>query len=474
MEEPTPVPECSGCAALQALVSELRQQVEALTAQVRDLQERLNRDSANSSRPPSSDPPWKAKPHRHRPSGKQRGGQPGHPGQRRNAVPPDQVDERFEHVPTCCAHCHTVFPTGSLWEERTWVQQVVELPEIHPTVTEHVRRAGRCAACGRRTWAPLPPGVSPSGFGPRLHALVALLTGAGRMSRRAVQAFLRDACHLPLALGSISKIERRMAAALAPAIQEVTEAVRAAPVLYSDETRWREGKQRPWLWVAGTPSYCLLRILDQRDRESFETLVGADRAERTVVSDRYSVYSALPQERHGYCWAHLDRDFLAVAQSTDPLAFLGRYCLEEVDRLFRHWHAFRAGVLDRAGLGEAMHPVQVSLKTWLRWGAEAGGKKLSGFFRQLLEHWESLWVFLHVEGVEPTNNQAERLLRPGVRWRKTSYGTQGAAGRRYAERLLTVTGTLGLQQRSVFGFLFAACQAGLGRGAAPSLLPSPP
>lgn len=463
----TPSPDCPGCQALQA-------QVDALRAELAELRARLDQNSSNSSRPPSSDPPWKPKPNRNRPSGKKRGGQPGHPGQRREWVPPDQVDARHEYLPTTCAHCQADLPPGTPLEVRTWSHQVVELPELQPRVTEHVRRACRCPACGKRTWAPLPPGISPSGGGPRLHALVAWLTGAGRMSRRAVQALLRDAFHLSVGLGTLAKIERRVAASLAEPVQEVTAAVRAAPVLYSDETRWREGKQRPWLWVAATPAACLLRILDHRDRESFAALVGVDREERVVVSDRYSVYQALPSARHGYCWAHLERDFLAVSQSADPLACLGRYCLEAVDRLFTHWHAFRGGSLDRAGLVAQLAPVQGSLKTWLRWGAEAGGKKLAGFFGHLLAHWESLWVFLDVEGVEPTNNHAERLLRPAVVWRKTSYGTQSAVGRRYAERMLTVTGTLRLQQRPVFPFLVAACRAALGDGAVPALISSLP
>jgi transposase len=302
---------------------------------------------------------------------------------------------------------------------------------------------------------------------------VALLTGKGQMSRRNTRECLAEVFRLPLALGTISKIERRVAAALTAPEAAVAAAVQAAPVVYSDETRWREGKQHPWLWVLSTLSCCLFRITDHRDRESFMALFGADGAARTLVSDRYSAYGHLPAARHGFCWAHLDRDFLAAAQSSDPCSFLGRYCLEEVDRLFTHWRQFRAGILDRLGLAEALQPVQQRLRTWLTWGAAAGGKKLSGFFGNLLTHWESLWVFVVTEGVEPTNNRSERLLRPGVRWRKTSYGTQSAMGRRYAERILTVSGTLTLQKRPLFPFLLDICRAAVGEGDTPSLLPSP-
>jgi transposase len=380
------------------------------------------------------------------------------------------VDARHEYVPQACAHCGKAFPPDLPLEARAWVHQVLELPEIRPQVSEHVRRACRCPACGKRTWAPLPPGVPPSGAGPRLHAAVALLTGQGRMSRRRLQECQAELFHLPLALGTVAKIERRVSDALADAYATVTQAVRRAPVVHSDETRWREGKQHPWLWVLATPHCCLLQLTDQRNRDAFTALLGEDLPHRVLVSDRYGVYGHLAPERHGYCWAHLDRDFLAVAQSGDPLSFLGSYCLEEVDALFAAWQRFRRGELERVELREALRPVQERLRTWLCWGAEGGGKKLAGFFGNLLEQWESLWVFAHQEGVEPTNNLAERLLRPAVLWRKVSYGTQGEAGRRYVERMLTVTGTLTLQGRRLFPFLLASCQAALGACTAPSLV----
>jgi transposase len=127
----------------------------------------------------------------------------------------------------------------------------------------------------------------------------------------------------------------------------------------------------------------------------------------------------LPAARHGYCWAHLGRDFLAGARRSEPFAFLGCSCREAVDALFAAWRRFRDGALDRPGLAATLAPVQQRLRTWLPWGA-AGGKKLAGFCRNLLEHWESLWVCVTTAGVEPTNNRSERLLRPGVRGRKTS------------------------------------------------------
>jgi transposase len=191
MSEPTP--ECPGCQALQAQVTALRTEVAGLRA-------RLERNSSNSSRPPSSDPPWTPKPNRHQPTGKKRGGPPGH---RRPCVALDQVDTRHEYLPTARAPCRAALPPDTPLEARVWVHQGVELPEVRPHGSEHVRRACRCPACGKRTWAPLPPGVPASGAGPRLHATVALLTGKGQRSRRPTREGLAELFQLPLAVGPL-------------------------------------------------------------------------------------------------------------------------------------------------------------------------------------------------------------------------------------------------------------------------------
>jgi transposase len=452
-----------------AVIEALRQQVDTLTTRVRDLEARLNQNSSNSSRPPSSDPPWKPKPNRRKPSGRKPGGQPGHPGHERKRVPLQEGDVQHEYVPETCEHCRATIPVGTPLAEDERVHQVFELPEIRPQITEHVRRACRCPACGKQTWAPLPPEAPASGYGPRAHATAAWLTGKGHLSRRHAWECLTEVFHLPLALGTLGKLERRVSQALTGAYEVVTEAVRAAPVVHSDETRWREGETHRWLWVLAAPRYCLLRITAHRNRNAFTALLGKEPSSRTVVSDRYGVYGHLEPAWHGYCWSHLDRDFLAVAQSADPLSFLGDWCLASVDAVFAAWRRFREGALDRLGLQEALVPVQQQLRACFSWGADAGGPKLAGFFGNLLGNWESLWVFAHTEGVESTNNLAERLLRPGVRWRKTRYGSQSEAGCRYAERLLTVTGTLALQGRSVFEFLLGTCRAAVGEGESPSL-----
>jgi transposase len=191
-----------------------------------------------------------------------------------------------------------------------------------------------------------------------------------------------------------------------------------------------------------------------------------------VTSDRFRVYTGLPLSRRQLCWAHLARDFQALAESSGPAAArIGRAAQEQIGHLFGHWHAFRTGTRTRAELQAEMQPVQNQFATLLEPGSALSGKA-GALCRGLQGQWEALWNFLIHEGVEPTNNHAERMLRPAVLWRKTSFGHQSAGGQQYVERMLTVVSTLRLQGRNVLTYLEQALEATRTAQPAPTLLPS--
>jgi transposase len=178
-------------AALQAENAALRAENAALQERVRELDARLGQTSANSSRPPSADPPQAPPRPKAPPSGRKRGGQPGHRGACRGLLPVEQVDEVVPVVPERCRHCGQPFPeTTARGRGRAWRHQVVELLPLAVRVTEYQMAVRRCADCGKRTRASLPPGVPRRPFGARLTAVVALLSGRYRLSRREVRQLL--------------------------------------------------------------------------------------------------------------------------------------------------------------------------------------------------------------------------------------------------------------------------------------------
>jgi transposase len=467
-------------------------QVQQLAAEVAALRARLddrNKHSGNSSKPPSSDHPHGPKAHadkagqaeRTRPSDppaepkRPRGGQKGHPGTTRELLPVEAVQAVVPCVPTECTHCHTALPGAAAPGDPDPIrEQVWELPPIVWEVTEFQRHARTCPDCGRRTWGERPADAPTGCLGFRAQGAVAVLTGGAQLTRRVARTLLHELLGLPVALGTLPRVEATVSAALAAADAEIAAAVRAAPVVNCDETPWREPGLKPWLWVATTPEATLFRIAPQRDGEAFARLL-PPRPGQIKGTDRFAVYtSRIPVEEHAICWAHLARDFAAWTGRSDVAGTIARWLAEQTAQLFAHWQAFKGGGRDRLTLATGLAPVQAAIEVALAWGAASGVPKFSGLCRNLLDRWEALWTFARVEGVEPTNNAAERAVRQGVLWRKVSLFTQSAAGRTYVERVLTVKTTLRQRGENLLEFVTASLQAARTGGPAPSALrPSP-
>jgi transposase len=469
---PDPAPLREELATLRLQNAALRAQNAALEERIRELEARLRQDSSNSSRPPSADPPHARVRSKAPPSGRKRGGQPGHRGAFRRLLPIEQVDEVVAVIPKVCRHCEQPFAdmTGRR-RGRAWRHQVVELLPLAVQVTEYQMVVRRCLACGRRTRADLPAGVPRRPFGARLTAVVALLSGRYRLSRREVRQLLHDLWAVRVSLGAVIRQEQAQSAALAPVVEEAQTAVQEAAAVNMDETGWRQERQRAWLWTVVTAGLTVFRIDRSRGGAVVEALLGPDFA-GVVGSDRWSAYSRFPAERRALCWAHLKRDFRGLVDRGGEAAPVGRWGLAEIERLFGHWHRFRAGECDRPELQRRLVPLQARLGRLLRRGQKNPDWKAAGLCRDLRKWWPALWTFARVDGVEPTNNGAERALRPAVLWRKGSFGSDSEAGSWFAERLLTVVASCRQQERPLLAFLVAAVEAALWSSAPPSLLPA--
>jgi transposase len=452
-------------AAAQALI--LAQQ-----ERIRDLETRLAQTSANSSRPPSTDPPQAPPRRKTPPTGRKRGGQPGHRGTFRALLPVEQVEEVVTAVPEMCRHCGQPFPEiiRSRWA-RAWRHQVMELLPLAVRVTEYQMVARRCSSCGNRTRADLPVGVPRRSFGARLTAVVALLSGRYRLSRREVRQLLQDLWQVRVSLGAVVRQEQAQGAALAPVVEEAQAAVQQADAVNMDETGWWQEQRRAWLWTVVTDALTVFWIDRSRGGAVVDALLGSAFT-GVVVSDRWSAYSHFPAERRALCHPHLRRDSQALADRGGEAEPVGRWGLADIERLFAPWHRFRVGEFDRPELRRRLIPLQARLGLLLRRGQENPDRKAAGLCRELTKWWPALWTFAQVDGVEPTNNGAERALRPAVLWRKGSFGSDSEAGSRFAERLLTIVATC-RQQGRLLDFLVAAGEAALEGSPRPSLLPAP-
>jgi transposase len=274
-----------------------------------------------------------------------------------------------------------------------------------------------------------------------------------------------------VSLGTIAALEQAVSAALAAPVAAAQAYVQEQPTQNVDETSWREAKQRCWLWVSATVWVTVFLVLAKRGAAEARQLIGAAYA-GIVGSDRHTAYSWLPLEHRAVCWAHLKRDFQAFVDRGGKSAQLGRLLLAQVAVLFDRWHRYQDGTLSQEAFQAAMQPVQRRVGKLLRAGTTLAHDQTRGTCRHILALEPALWTFVRVDGVEPTNNAAERPLRRGVLWRRRSFGTQSPAGSRFVARVLTAVTTLRQQRRDVLEYLTAACAAAMRGDPPPSLLPA--
>ncbi|MBE9080541.1 IS66 family transposase [Romeria aff. gracilis LEGE 07310] len=473
-------------ASVKTLVAAMSDQMAQLSERIAHLEEQLSKNSKNSSKPPSSDgfgqPPPAAK---SKSKPRQRGGQPGHPGHRRGLYPSERCAEVKEHYPQHCRRCGEAL-SG---EDKTpYRHQIVDLPSMQPVVHEHRLHQLVCAHCGSTTRAQLPPAVPAVGYGERLSAVVGLLSSGYRQSHQQVVALLNDVFDVSISSGSVNRIRRELSEAVAQPVAAAQQYVQGAAVLHSDETSFQQGNgdggnpsgKGGWLWVLVTPLVSFFAVALSRSQTTAQALIGSE-VSGIVVSDRYSSYNWIDLAQRQVCWAHLKRDLTAIQERSGASQTIGEALLRRERHLFRLWHRVRDGTLSRAAFSRAIEPLRRGFKRELEAAAQLPIStkertplaKTVRTCRKLLQVEPALWTFVDTPGVEPTNNAAERALRPAVIWRRTSFGSQSQAGSEFVARMLTVVASLNAQQRNVLAFLTQACRAARNDQLPPSLLPEP-
>ena len=463
-----PPPRMKTLEEAQALIDVLWKLLGEQSKRIEALEEKINGNSRNSSRPPSTDQ-GKGKPVKSgMANGRKAGGQPGHAGKGRDLVAADRIT-RFEdcHPARHCA-CGAEVRTSRL----SWRHQVIEVPHIKPLVTEYRLYAGVCQGCGKQHEAGLPAGVSPRLAGPRLLALMGTLTGGYRLSKRLVQGLLSDVFQIDMSLGTISQSEAILSTALAPIVEEAHAHVKQAGVVHADETGHREKGHRQWMWVAIAGTVGVFMARASRSAEIARELLGNDFA-GILISDRYPAYDWVDPLRRQACWAHLLRDFTKIAERSGMAGRIGDELLAHAHRIFRFWHCVKRGTLSQAGFANHMHFLQAQVHAALQRGSACDDASTANTCKRLLKARNTLWTFVHTPGIEPTNNLAERTIRSYVIWRKISFGAQSTRGSLYIERIMTAVASCKLQGRNILNFITQALFSHAANTPRPSLVNFP-
>ena len=388
--------------ALLMRAGELIEANRRLESRIADLEQRLNRDSHNSSLPPSADPPSAAPRPRRSASSRRPGAQAGHAGTSRPLLPLERVNEVVDHWPERCSSCARPFRE----EERSEVatpqrHQICELPAITVWVSEHRLHRLRCPACAAETRAALPADVPQGAFGPRLQAAVVTLAVRNRVSRRDTTELLRELFGAELASGSVDAIMRCAGKALEAPYAHLHEQLKQAAVVNIDETGWRTGGERRTLWGMLDARAALFRIAADRHRREAQVLLGEEFS-GIVCSDRWWAYDHLDPERRQLCWAHLVRDFTAHSEGVAAQKQFGEACLKIAEQLFAAWDEYRRSG-ERARLLEQTAPLKDELRALLEQAAHRSTKtkRQRPFAKHLIQRWPALWTFTAVPGVSP-------------------------------------------------------------------------
>ena len=480
---------CPNCQRLQAQLDLQRAQLETQKAQLEALQTQLDvlqrtiaqleaqlaaarKDSATSSKPPSSDIVKPPKPPPLKGQDKRRiGGQPGHPKHERVLFPPEQVNGgSHDYVLDLCPHCgHGLQPTTAAPR----VVQQIEIHEVPLSIEEHCGHPGWCPHCQKLRYAPLPLTIERGGLvGPRLITLIAYLKGACHASFSTIRKFLRDVVQVSISRGQLAKIIGKVSEALEQPYAGLLEDLPAQARLNIDETGHKQNGERMWTWCFRAGLYTLFKIDPTRSADVLIEVLGKE-FNGVLGCDYFSAYRRYQREFGvllQFCLAHLIRDVKFPTTLPDPRERVyGERLREALRRLFAVIHR-REHLSPKAFQGQ----LEAARTEVLRCGTQEvpETKHSRNLAKRFEKHGESYFRFLTEPGVEPTNNLAEQAIRFVVLDRLVTQGTRSEAGNRWCERIWTVIATCSQQGRSVFDYLSTAVEAWLHRTEAPSLLPS--
>jgi transposase len=455
--------------ALEQTNAQLQRELQQSRADNQKLQDqiaRLQRNSSNSSKPPSSDivkPKKKDTPRGKRP--RKIGGQQGHPRHERIPFGPDDIGPMI-HYELAPQQSQGLIPLDD-W----FILQQVELVDHPYLVTEHRARKYQDPRTGRIVIAPLPAAVKAAGLvGPRLSALAAYQKGDCHMSYTTIQRFWNEVLDIPLSRSQLVNVVQKASVAFETPYDELREALVEQTYLGVDESGHKDNGDRLWTWCFRAPEFTVFHIDPSRSSDVLKAIL-TETFGGVIGSDYFSAYHKYLSDCGvliQFCWAHLIRDIRFLAEHTDKaLALWGHKLLGWVRKLFETWH--RATQMTAAGFARAMDRIRRGFLKAVRrppWRSEA--QTLADRFHGRAA--DNYFLFLTMPGIEPTNNQTEQAIRHIVIDRHITQGTRSQRGQQWCQRVWTILATCRQQKRRVFEFFCHALNAHFGQEPAPSLL----
>lgn len=448
-------------------IKQLKEENAALRKRIAELEAKiasLTRNSSTSSKPPSSDI---TKP----PKSSGGGGGPKRSFKKRKPesrridpapFPEDRIDHRYDYF------FEAPGELVALNEYRSFQQ--VELIDNPFRITEHRCRVYLDPVTGNRVLANLPTELRRGGLlGPKLTAWIGYLKSVSRCSYTQIGAMLQEVFDLPVSRGLLAKAVRKLGDATAPVYDELCARLPNEPVLNIDETGHTDRGTLMWTWCFRSPHFTVYRISPSRGSqvltemlgESFSGVIGCD------CFSAYLKFAGSTDVELQLCLAHLIRDarYLTTLQAPWTRRF-GETVLDIFTRVFRLYH--RRDELCARVYRRRMDKLREELVRKAR-AARCGGEAAT-LAKRIVAQASRWFTFMKHPELEPTNNLAERALRPIVIARKLTQGTRGPKGQRQAERLWSVIETARQQNVPVFAFLARALGAHLNKVQAPVLV----
>jgi transposase len=314
------------------------------------------------------------------------------------------------------------------------------------------------------------PPQAATATGPNLTALAATLVGEYHLSRDATASLLGSVLGMPICAATVQRCCEAVSAALQPATAAVDAALPASSVVHMDETSWKQGKVLHWLWIAVGDAVTSFAIHGRRGAQQLEKWF-PEGFEGVVNCDRWRPYERFA--RRQLCWSHLERDLQAIIDGERAGAEPATRALAGAAGMFATWHRFKSGQISRGELQHLTADFRARFKTFCTLGTrQKRDRKWRSLGRDLLRQWEAVFRFLDTEGIEPTNNTAERGLRGGVLWRRISQGSRTEAGSLFVQRIMTAAANCRRQARNLLPFLAESLLAHRQGIPTPSLLPA--